>query len=474
MGLPLMGEGTAMLLCLLPAFYFHDGTVGPILISGLFTLLCGLMVWLSVPRQRTTLDLRIPFLLVSLLWIVLALFGTLPFLTTGTIRQFSAACFESMSGLTSTGATVFGVIEALPASVLLWRSLSQWVGGFGIVLLVLAVVPSLGINKYSLYTAEASGADNTGKSTAGIRDTVQRTMAIYVLLTVAGIVALWSSGMALWPAVNLTLTNISSGGFSIYSDSLASVPHRQQYILAIIMLFSGINFTLLYNFFTLRFSRLRNKMEQFGSYFGILLIAVLFTSGALHWQMGYGWSDALRLGLVQSSSVLTTTGSLVADTELWWRPVALFFVVLSFCGGMAGSTTGGLKVMRVIILLRNVRNQLRNRLHPHAVNPVRLNGQPVGESLVENVTVIFLVFLATFVAFAALLVLCGLQAIEAVGASVGCLTGYGPGLGRCGGLGNYGFFPPLAQWLLCIEMLMGRLECVTVIVLLLPGFWRKR
>ena len=193
----------------------------------------------------------------------------------------------------------------------------------------------------------------------------------------------------------------------------------------------------------------------------------------LHWQSGYAWGDAVRLGTVQTISALTTTGSVVADTTLWWTPVCFLLLMLSVCGGMAGSTSGGLKIMRVLILLRNVRGILYNRLHPNAVMPIRLNGNVVSGHIRSNVMVIFMVFGLTLLLGVMLLMLCGVNATEAIGASVGCLTGYGPGLGASGGFGSYAAFPPMALWLCSFLMLMGRLECMTVLVLLLPRFWRR-
>ena len=473
LGIPLLGEGGMMLLCLIPSLHFHDGTWWPILASALFTLGVGALILISIPKHHDRVDRRVPYLMVNLIWVVLALFGMLPFLSTGSLTHVADAFFESMSGFTSTGATIFADIEHLPPSVLLWRSMSQWIGGFGIILLVLAVVPSLGINKYSLYTAEASGADNTGKATTSVSETIRRTLVIYVALTLVFVVLLRTTGMHIWDAVNLVFTNISSGGFSIYNDSLASVSHTQQYILAGAMFFSGINFMLLYHLFTFNFARVRNKFEQVGLYVAVALVSVLAVMVSLHGRMGMGWNDALRCSTVQTMSVLTTTGSLVGDTATWWVPILFFYVVLSLCGGMAGSTTGGLKMMRIIILYRNVRNILRNRLHPNAVNPVRLNGKPVSGTIINNVMVIFFVYLFTVVLGVLLLMLSGINATEAFGACVACVTGYGPGLGASGGFGCYAGFTVAAKWISSLLMLMGRLECLTVIILFLPTFWRK-
>lgn len=472
-GIVLMVEGGLILSCLIPALHFGDGTWAPITASGLFTFNVGAFLLLTFRKARVLADRRMAFVLVVLLWAVLALFGTLPFLATGTVRTFTDALFESMSGVTSTGATILPAVEHLPSSILLWRSMTQWFGGFGIVLLVLAIVPTLGINKYSLYTAEASGADNTGKQATSIASTLRQTLGVYVFLTALFVFILWKSGMHVWDAVNLTFTNISSGGFSIYNDSLESLTAAQQYVVALAMLLSGVNFALLYNFLTFRWERLRHKVEQLLFYLGVTGVAILFVVFSLRWQMGYSWGESVRCGVVQTISLVTTTGSLATDTSGWWVPVTFLGVLLSLCGGMAGSTTGGLKAMRVLILVRNVRKILRDRLHPHAVNPVRLNGSPVAAHIAGNVMVIFLVYLAVVMVGILLLMLSGINATESIGATIACITGYGPGLGTSGGFGCYAAFTPVAKWICSLLMLMGRLECMTVLVLLLPSFWRS-
>ena len=469
----LMVEGTLILSCLIPAFHFADGTVLPITLSGLFTFSVGLLLLVRFRHANRSTDKRTSYLLVVAMWVILPLFGTLPFLATGVLHSFADALFESTSGITSTGATVFSAVEWLPSSILLWRSMTQWFGGFGIVLLVLALVPSMGINKYSLYTAEASGADNTGKQTTTMTSTVQQTLGIYLLLTAAFVLALWKSGMHFWDAVNITFTNISSGGFSIYNNSLERLTHGQQYIVALAMLLSGINFAMLYNFFTFHWERLRSKLEQLSFYLIVYLVAATFVALALRFNMGFDWGDSLRCGIVQTTSVLTTTGSLVADTQQWWVPITYLFVVLSLCGGMAGSTTGGLKAMRVLILVRNVRKILRDKLHPHAVNPVRLNHKPVASNIITNVMVIFLVYAIVIFIGIMLLMLSGINATESIGAVIACITGYGPGLGLSGGFGCYAGFTVAAKLICSFLMVMGRLECLTVIIIFIPAFWRR-
>lgn len=472
-GLMLMAEGGLMAFCLVPALHFADGTAHGIAVSAAFTLAVGSLLALSFSRYRRIDDRRMAYLLVALLWLVLTLFGTLPLLATGATPHFTKAFFESMSGLTTTGATIFADVAALPASALLWRSMMQWFGGFGIVLLVLALTPRLGINRYALYTAEASGADNTGKTAVKTAVTVRRTLAIYLVLTAFFIAALRLSGMHIWDAVCLTFTNISSGGFSVASDGIASYSPAQQYILAAAMLLSGVNFSLLYFFFTLRWRQLRHKLDQFRFYILLCLAAVAVTAACLHYACDIDTAVALRLATVQSISSLTTTGTVAADTTLWPVPLAFLLLILSLCGGMAGSTSGGLKVMRVLILLRNARSIFLGRMHPRAINPVRLNGRPVSSHIRANVMVIFLVFVLTLMVGTMLLRLCGIGATEAIGAAVGCLTGYGPGLGASGGFGSYAAFSPAALWLCSALMLLGRLECMTLLVLFLPRFWHR-
>ena len=249
--------------------------------------------------------------------------------------------------------------------------------------------------------------------------------------------------------------------------------HLQQFILALAMFLSGVNFAMLYNFLTFRWERLRNKMDQFSFYVAAFALAAVFVTLSLHFKMDYAWTEALRCGVVQTISVLTTTGSVADDTTLWWTPIVFLALVMSLCGGMAGSTTGGLKAMRVLILGRNVRKILRDRLHPHAVSPVRLNGKPVSSHIITNVMVIFMVFVLVILAGILLLMLCGINATESIGAAIACITGYGPGLGMSGGFGNYAAFSVPAKWICAFLMLMGRLECLTLLVIFIPAFWKK-
>lgn len=473
-GFLLVAEGILMLSCLVPAFYFSDGTATDIIWSGCITLVCGLGLALSFHKYRSIQDRRCSYLLVVILWVILSIFGSLPFVITGVTNSWTDAFFEIMSGLTSTGATIFEDVESLPSSILLWRSMSQWLGGFGIVLIVLALAPKLGINRYTLYTAEASGADNTGKTSSKMSNTMRKTLSAYIFLTLVFIVALLCADMSFFDAVNFTFCNISSGGFSVYNDSVASLTHAQQWILACCMFLSGVNFMMLYMIITFKWSRVRHKLDQFSFYFGVIFLASIFVVAVLSQKSGMPLEDSIRVGVFQTISVASTTGSVIADTTTWWAPVSLIYLTIACIGGMAGSTSGGIKAMRAIILLRNVRAILSNRLHPHRVNPVRLNGHPVSDQLITNVLVVFILFLfSIFVAFLILLV-CGVNSIEAIGATVGCITSYGPGLGDSGGFGNYANFPVLAKWTCSALMLLGRLEYLSLFILFLPRFWSRK
>jgi trk system potassium uptake protein TrkH len=316
-------------------------------------------------------------------------------------------------------------------------------------------------------------SESGAKIASGTVVTVRRTLTVYLGLTLFFILALLAAGMQAWDAVNLTFSNISSGGFAPASDSIASLTPLQQYILAGAMFFSGVNFTLLYLLFTFRWRKMKHKFDELNSYLFLCIVAVAFVVVFLHLNSGLPWTDAFRVGTVQTVSAMTTTGSVVADYTLWPVPVTFLLLMLAICGGMAGSTSGGLKTMRVLILFRNARAILHNRLHPHIVNPVRLNGKPITGHISNNVMVIFIVFGGTLMLGVMGLMLCGVSPTEAIGASVGCLTGYGPGLGASGGFGSYAHFSSPALWYCSFLMLMGRLECMTLIILLLPRFWKR-
>ena len=279
--------------------------------------------------------------------------------------------------------------------------------------------------------------------------------------------------MDFFSAITHTFSAISSGGFSIYNSSISQLSAYSQYVLAVAMWLSGINLTLFYLFVRVKFSKLRSSLEQFFSYTCVFLLLALITTVVLNQTMEYDLPKAFRLAFVQAASVVSTCGFVVDDTTQWVLPINFLFLIFCLRGGMAGSTSGGLKVMRVLILEKNVRNVMRNRLHPNAVNPVRLNSKPVSDTVIYNVMTLFFVYCFTIVIALFLLILDGVSTTEALGAVVGAITSYGPGLAECGGFGNYAHFPIFSKWVLAFCMLAGRLECITVYMLFLPKFWKR-
>lgn len=472
MGILLVGEGLLMMLCVGIGLYYAEADIMPFLFSALITLAVGVICVFFSPHKSGYIDKRMAYLIVTLVWVAMSLFGTLPFLATGTIDNFTDAFFEMMSGFTTTGATVFKDIEVLPKSLLFWRSLSQWIGGVGIVMLVLAIVPSLGINSYSLYSAELAGPLKD-KTHNRISATVRNLWITYFVLTVLVFAFLWGGDMDFFSAIIHTFSAISSGGFSIYNSSISQLSAYSQYVLAVAMWLSGINLTLFYLFVRVKFSKLRSSLEQFFSYTCVFLLLALITTVVLNQTMEYDLPKAFRLAFVQAASVVSTCGFVVDDTTQWVLPINFLFLIFCLRGGMAGSTSGGLKVMRVLILEKNVRNVMRNRLHPNAVNPVRLNSKPVSDTVIYNVMTLFFVYCFTIVIALFLLILDGVSTTEALGAVVGAITSYGPGLAECGGFGNYAHFPIFSKWVLAFCMLAGRLECITVYMLFLPKFWKR-
>lgn len=472
MGILLVGEGLLMMLCVGIGLYYAEADIMPFLFSALITLAVGVICVLFSPHKSGYIDKRMAYLIVTLVWVAMSLFGTLPFLATGTIDNFTDAFFEMMSGFTTAGATVFEDIEVLPKSLLFWRSLSQWIGGVGIVMLVLAIVPSLGINSYSLYSAELAGPLKD-KTHNRVSATVRNLWITYLVLTVLVFAFLWGGDMDFFSAITHTFSAISSGGFSIYNSSISQLSAYSQYVLAVAMWLSGINLTLFYLFVRVKFSKLRSSLEQFFSYTCVFLLLALITTVVLNQTMEYDLPKAFRLAFVQAASVVSTCGFVVDDTTQWVLPINFLFLIFCLRGGMAGSTSGGLKVMRVLILEKNVRNVMRNRLHPNAVNPVRLNSKPVSDTVIYNVMTLFFVYCFTIVIALFLLILDGVSTTEALGAVVGAITSYGPGLAECGGFGNYAHFPIFSKWVLAFCMLAGRLECITVYMLFLPKFWKR-
>jgi trk system potassium uptake protein TrkH len=431
----------------------------------------GLLLW----RGRGARDIRVRegFAVVTLGWLAVGLLGGVPAWLSGQITGYTNAAFESISGFTTTGATILTDIEGRSHGLLFWRALTHWLGGMGIVLLALAILPLLGVGGMQLFRAEVPGPV-AERLTPRIRQTATRLWGVYVLLTAAETVALMLAGLSLFDAVCHAFATMATGGFSTRDGSVGAYGSPAvDWIVMVFMFLAGVNFALHYQALGGKV-RVYARDEEFRFYALVLLVAAVLVTAPLIGGAFFGdLHDAVRHGLFQTVAIMTTTGFGTFD-YLQWPPVAAaVLLVLMAVGGCAGSTGGGIKVMRLLLLLKAGKLELKKLVHPRAVTPVWLNDRTVSPQLITNVLGFFLLFVLVYVLGVVVLTLAGHDLVTAVGATAATLGNIGPGLGGVGPAENYAHLPGWEKWLLAFFMLAGRLEIYTVLVLLLPEAWRR-
>jgi trk system potassium uptake protein TrkH len=451
----------------------RDEKASALLFSMIITCAAGTLLFISSRKDREPhLSHRDGVAIVAIGWIAAGLFGALPFLFTNSIATFTDACFESVSGFTTTGASILKNIEGLPDSVLLWRSIIQWLGGMGIIVLSIAILPFLGVGGMQLYKAEIP-SPFVDKLKPRISDTARALWKVYILLTVVEILLLLIGGMSFLDAVNHTFCTMPTGGFSTKNASIAH--YNSPYFDAVIivfMLISGINFSLHYRLLRGDFKVFWKDTEwqAFLCLVGIFILMVtLDLYGAVYDSLG----EAFRYASFQVSSTITTTGFVTADYDRWPAFSQIILILSMFLGGMAGSTAGGIKTMRVMLLIKHAYQEVFRIIHPHAVTTVKLGARAVPPEVLNSIwgfTCISLVILiGSTLAMASL----GLDLISAFSSVAACTFNVGPGLGMVGPGQNYAGVPGAGKWVLIFCMLAGRLEFYTLIVLLIPEYWRK-
>ena len=473
LGILLILNGGFMLLCLLVSIYYNDGQWKALLYSGLITLITGVATYMATrSRSKNGLSKRDGYLIVTLGWLTMSFFGTLPYLISGEIPTMADAFFETLSGFTTTGASVLNDIESMSEGILMWRSLTQWIGGMGIIVLTVAILPLLGIGGMQLFVAEAPGV-TPDKLKPRITDTAKRLWLIYLFLTVAEAILLKLGGMSYFDAVNHALTTMATGGFSTKQASIAyfSSPFIQ-YVIIVFMFLAGTNFTLTY--FALH-GRLRKVWdnEEFRYYLLFTIGFAVLVTVLVYYLTESSFERALRDSLFQLVSIITTTGYVTADYTSWEPLLTVLFFMLMFIGASAGSTAGGVKVVRHIILLKNSILELRRQLHPQAMLPVRLNNRAVSAEITFNVMAFMIIYFMVFALGSVIVSSLGYDFNTSMGAVATCLGNIGPGIGRVGPVDNFAFISPVGKWALSFLMLLGRLELFTVLILLTPYYWRR-
>jgi trk system potassium uptake protein TrkH len=461
-----------------------------IAISGLVSLIYGesdyvyffvtsaiaLTVSFSVfPFVRNTpkgLAKREGYLVVSLTWVVFSIFGALPFYLSGSIPSYTDAFFETISGFTTTGASILNDIEALSHGMLFWRSMTQWLGGIGIIVMAIAILPLLGIGGMQLFVAEVPGPA-PDKLHPRIKETAKRLWGIYILLTAVETVLLTLGGMSFFDAINHAFTTMATGG---YSTKQLSVAHYNsayiEYVISVFMFLAGMNFTLAFFALKLNFKKVL-KNEEFRWYFFAVLSFTILIALALVYYQGSDVEESFRHALFQVISIITTTGYATADYMLWPSFVVVIIFMLMFIGGSAGSTGGGPKVIRVMLLLKNSYFEFKRIIHPKAIIPVRFNKRAVDPKIIANVQAFLVLYIIIFVIGTIIMSTMGFDLDTAMGAVIACLGNIGPGIGDVGPSNNFANIPDFGKWFLSAAMLVGRLELFTVLVLFTPHFWKK-
>ena len=469
---------TVFSLTMLPpvvvALLYAEATALTFLMVAGITLAIGLALWLPVARDRRELRLRDGFIVVGLFWTVLSLFGALPLMSMAgilTLRPVDAV-FESVSGLTTTGATVITQLDHLPRSILFYRQQLQWLGGMGIIVLAVAVLPLLGIGGMQLYRAETPGPMKDAKLTPRITETAKALWYIYLGLTVLCAVAYWLAGMSPFAAISHSFSTVAIGGFSTHDASMGYYDSTLVYAVAVVfMIISGANFSL--HFVALRGRSLRPYREdsEFRTYVGFLLSVSVITVVYLYLSGWYPLQQSLVHGIFQVVSIATTAGFTTAEYFAWpgFLPVLLLF--MSFIGGCATSTGGGMKVIRFLLLWKQGQREIVRLIHPSAQVPVKVGNKRVPEDVINAVWGFFALYIASFAAMMLVLMATGLDQVTAFSAVAACMNNLGPGLGAVGS--NFADINDLSKWVLCFAMLLGRLELFTLVVLLTPTFWRR-
>jgi trk system potassium uptake protein TrkH len=465
-------EGITMLLPLLVSAIYGEHDITAFLVSAGIAGIFGSSVLLLTKNALRDIGKREGFIIVSFAWIIFSLFGSLPYILSGSIPNFTDAFFETISGFTTTGSSILADIEALPHGLLFWRSLTQWLGGMGIIVLSLAILPVFGIGGMQLFMAEVPGP-TPDKISPRIRQTAKTLWVIYLGFTVTETLLLWIGGMTFFDAICHSFTTMATGGFS---TKQASIAHWNspfiQYVIVLFMFFAGTNFTLSYIALKGNFRKVLNDEEfKYYSFFVLGFTLIIFIGLALTTSLGI--EQAFRDALFQVVSIITTTGFATSDYLLWAPILTILIFVLFFFGGSAGSTGGGIKIMRIVLLMKNSYYELRRMIHPKAVIPVKFNRHSVDAKIVTNVLAFFMLYFIIFGFSTVIFTFIEPDLESSMGAVATCLGNIGPGLGNVGPAESFAHVAPAGKWFLSFLMLLGRLELFTVLVLFSPSFWKE-
>ena len=467
-------EGLFMGWCALMSFAYHEDDLMAFLVSLLVTFGSGFFFLYLGRDADNSLNRRDAYVVVTAAWAVFSFFGMFPFLIHGSITNITDAFFESTSGFTTTGATIIDDVEILPHGILFWRSLTQWIGGLGIVFFTIAILPSLVGGSVKVFAAEATGPIKA-KMHPRLSTTAKWIWSIYFMLTIACGLSFWAAGMDWFEAINYSMTTTATGGFSIHNAGTCFYNSPSiDYISILFQFLAGINFTLLYvSIFKMRASALF-KNSEFKLYICMVLLATLGIMSVLLIRMNYPLEEAFRNALFQVVSFTTTTGVFNDEVGAWPHITWIILGIVMFAGGCAGSTAGGFKCIRAVMTLKVLRNNFRQIIHPNAVLPVKINGQSVADARITALFAFFTLFGLMMIITTGFMIITGVDPVNAITIGLSCVSNVGPSLSNhVGPVMSWVGMADYVKWALCLLMLMGRLEIMTVLVLFTRSFWKE-
>jgi trk system potassium uptake protein len=464
----LLIETFAFLFCL-PVSLIYKESISPFIFSASVTLaLSGLFFLAGRKADTNKFSSRDGYLAVVISWIVFSLLGTLPYLLSHTVSSFIDAFFESASGFTTTGSSVIRDVEILPFSILFWRSLTHWFGGIGIIALVIVVLPSLRVTGYQLFSLESSMKEKIHPKTKAIGF---RVLFIYIGLTLAEIVLLNFGDMTLFDSICHSFGTVATGGFSTKNDSLMSYSSYTQYIVLIFMFLAGISQIIYYYLVKLNFKKIRQN-EELWFYIAVAIVAGSIATIILSINSARSFEESFREGFFQIVSIMTCTGFSSADYILWPLSAVLLIFLIMFAGGSTGSASGGIKMARHLIVLKNIKNVFIKLNHPKSISFIRLNGKIIPENTNISILSFVVLYLFLFLMGTIIVVLTGVDPVTASSSVATCMAAIGPGLGNVGPVGSFASIPELSKVILSLLMIIGRLEIITVFTIFTRTFWK--
>ena len=467
-------EAFFMAWCVAIAFYYHEDDTLAFLLSMLLTFGSAFILLLAGRKAENTLSRHDAYVVVTAVWVIFSFFGMFPFLVHGSITNITDAYFETISGFTTTGASILDDVEVLPHGILFWRSLTQWIGGLGIVFFTIAILPSLVGGSVKVFAAEATGPIKA-KMHPRLSTTAKWIWSIYLFLTIGCGISFWVAGMDWYDALNYSMTTTATGGFAIHNESTEYFHSPTiDYISITFQFLSGINFTLLYICIFKGKIKSIFRNSELKLYISIVVGATLWIMYLLFTRMDYDLEKSFRCALFQVVSFMTTTGMFNDDAGTWPHITWVILGIVMYLGACAGSTSGGFKCIRGVMLLKVIRNNFRQILHPNAVLPVKINGISIPQSKLVALFAFFTLTMLMILVTATIMIVVGIDNTNAITIALSCVSNVGPTLGtQIGPVMSWSGLPDVIKWLLCPLMLMGRLEIMTVLVLFTPNFWKE-